>query len=81
MSAGSCKAAVCSNHCLDSIVVDNFRELTNITGILAANDQLTDDQLDDIIELFTQFSVEVRRRKKADREARNELRAILESGF
>ncbi len=38
-----CKAAVCGGGCLDAIVVDNFREVTDVAVNLAANSQLTED--------------------------------------
>jgi len=77
MSEAACKAAMCAGGCLDAIVVDNFRELTDAAVTVAANNQLTEDQLLDIIDLYTDFESEVRRRKKADREARGRLKAIL----
>lgn len=76
MSEQQCKAAACAGGCLDAIVVDNFRELTDVTVTLVANGHLA-DQLDAIIDLYTDFENEVKRRKKADREARSRLKEIL----
>lgn len=77
MPGGVCKAAICSGKCLDGIIVDNFRELTDVTVTLIANELLTDDQLDSIIELFTEFEEEIERRTEADIEAREQLLEIL----
>lgn len=72
-----CKAAGCAGGCLDAIIVDNFRELTDVAVTLIANEVLTDDQLDDIIELYTRFESEVQRRTEADMKARERLKEIL----
>ncbi len=77
MSAAACKAAACAGGCLDAIVVDNFRELTDVTVTLAANLLLTDDQLQDIIRLYTNYETEVERRTEADMKARERLKEIL----
>jgi len=77
MSEQQCKAAACAGGCLDAIVVDNFRELTDVAVTLVANGLLTDEQLSDIIELYTRFENEVERRTEADMKARERLKEIL----
>ena len=77
MTAAVCKAALCLGDCLDSIVVDNFRELTEVAVKLATTDNLTDEQLDDLILVYEDYSSEIKRRKKADRETRQRVKAIF----
>lgn len=77
MSQDETKAAACAGGCLDGIVVDNFRELTEVAVTLAANGRLDADQLEDMTVLYTEFETEVRRRKREDREAREQLKTIL----
>lgn len=77
MSEQQCKAAACAGKCLDSIVVDNFRELSDVTVTLAANGLLTEDQLTEVISLYTRYEPEVQRRREADNAARDALLEIL----
>ena len=54
MSEAACKAAICS-HCLYALIVPEVRERAEIISILAANDQLSEKQLEAIIEVFDRF--------------------------
>lgn len=78
MPGPQCKAALCAGSCLDGIIVDNFRELTDVTVTLTANSLLTDEQMDEIIVLYTRYEGVVENHKKADREARERLKEILD---
>jgi hypothetical protein len=62
-----CKAAICIRDCLDAIVVGNFQELGEAVYGLVVNEQLTEDQLTAVIDLFTDFESEIKRRKREDR--------------
>lgn len=77
MSEAACKTALCVEQCLYAIVDPEFKELAAATAMLAANNQLDDDQMAEIIDLFIQYDKEVKRRKKVDREARAQLKTIL----
>lgn len=78
MSDSACKAAACSAQCEYGIIDDEFRELTGVVSNLAANNQLTEEQLDDIINLYENFDKEVKRRLRRDREAKEQLKTILD---
>ena len=78
MSGGACKAAACSGQCRYGIIDDEFRELTDVTSMLAANNQLSEEQNEDIIDLFEDFMDTVKCRKRADREAMGKLKVILD---
>jgi hypothetical protein len=77
MSNQACKAARCAGQCLAAIVVNKFRELTVVTRELAANGQLTDEQLEGVIALYTRYEGEVERRTEADMQALAALEEIL----
>ena len=77
MSEQQCKGAMCINGCLDAIIVDNAREIAGTAALLAANNQLSEPQLDALIGLYTEFESEVKRRKRADRELREATKTII----
>lgn len=77
MSEAACKTALCVEQCLYAIVDPEFKELAASTANLAANNQLDDDQMAKIVDLFTKFDQEVKRRKRKDKEARAQLKTIL----
>ena len=77
MSEQQCKAAACLGGCLDAIVVDNTRELTEVGVKLAVGDLLSIEQLDSLIDLYTRYEAEVKRRTEADLKLRSALKVIL----
>ena len=72
-----CKAASCPGGCLDAIVVDNFRELTEVAIQLVVTGNLSEEQMDDIIDLYTRYEDEVTRRIEVDTAAQTKLKAII----
>ncbi len=78
MSNQACKAAACAGKCRGSMVVDEFRELSDVTAMLAANNHLSTEQLDEVIDLYTRYAEEVQRRKEADNRALGALKEILD---
>lgn len=78
MPGGQCKAAACGGGCLDAIVVDNAREMTEVFVKLAASGALSEEQMEAGIDLFSDFEEEeVRRRKRQDRILRDKIKEIL----
>ena len=77
MSEARCKAAICAGGCLDAIIVDNARELTEVAVKLVVNGLLDEDQEADIIDLYTRYEDEVKRRIETDHKLRSALKVII----
>ena len=77
MAEAACKAAQCIGGCLDAIVADNARETAQVAVKLSAAGVLRDDQLHDLIDLYTDFEKDVKRRKREDRELREKTKVII----
>lgn len=77
MSDSACKAAACSAQCEYGIIDDEFRELTGVVSNLAANNQLTEEQLENVIALYEKFDKAVKRRLNTDREFKGRLKEII----
>lgn len=77
MSNQVCKAVRCLN-CIYAIIDPETRETVESAVLLSANNQLTEEQLEDLIEIGEDFQKEVKRRKREDREHRERIKTILE---
>ena len=77
MSADETKAAACAAQCVYGIIDPQFQELTGVVPTIVANGLSDDDQNADIIDLYTEFDKEVKRRKRRDKEALGKLKTIL----
>lgn len=65
-------------NCLFAIIDPETKGVVASARLLAANNQLTDEQLDDLIETGEDFLKEVKRRKREDRELKERIKTILE---
>jgi len=77
MSEAACKGAMCAGGCLDAMVVDELREVTDVVVSLLANDQLDDDQMEQIIDLYVEYEDEVDRRKEVDRRLLRRVKRVI----
>ena len=77
MSEAACKAAICIGGCLDAIVVDNAREVAEAARELASNGQLSDEQLEALTALYTEFEGAVDKRRMQDVRLREQTKKII----
>lgn len=76
-----CKSVVCSAACLNSMITPELEEIVTHGAIpLAANGLMRDDQLTDLIAIFTEFqesSYTHAEQKKFELEAAEQVKEIL----
>ncbi len=77
MAAGACKTVICLNGCLYGIVSPSTKEVTSSASLLAANNQLTDQQQRRLVRLYTAFEEKVATRLAEDAELEAATKAII----
>ncbi len=76
MSLAACKAAICS-HCLYAIIDPETNEYADVISMLAANNQLTEEQLEQIIKTFDWFMEEVSKYEEINYQLLTRLKRIV----
>ena len=77
MADAACKTVICLNGCLYGLVSPSAKEVTSSASLLAANGELTDEQMRKLVRLYTEFEDKVERRLVEDSDLEDMVKDII----